>query len=373
MLKIWVLQAGRGDSIVIEYHGHEGAVFGVVDSNHTGTGDPPALRKLRELGAQRLSFVALTHPHNDHYTGLSNIMAAYEGAIDSFYSFPILNYITNPVRLRKLSRTYTSFVESTESPTAKKRAHEFIEILVRAKEQIGLPNWEEPVGVKNQIMPAGFDGVLLEVLLPPASAKGRYFQMIENGDTGIVDGNPNLNHLSLAFRLSYAGKSVVLGGDGTFENWIDQNRKWKRGSVRVDATAVKLPHHGSGIDSQESVLRNLYSAEQPRFGVISANGTSHPHSDTLKALEQLGVEPYCTNLAKQCGNSLRSLVPYAGLDPTFRRLLNSLGEDPSEHVQQPCQGDILIRIDPNGVVDVEPEYKHPCPYRDVADLFGPPA
>jgi metal-dependent hydrolase (beta-lactamase superfamily II) len=65
MLKVHVLNVEHGDSIIVEFNGS----FGLIDSNRCGQ-RIPALEKLQALGAERLRFVALTHPHHDHYRGI---------------------------------------------------------------------------------------------------------------------------------------------------------------------------------------------------------------------------------------------------------------------------------------------------------------
>jgi metal-dependent hydrolase (beta-lactamase superfamily II) len=74
MLTFYILNVLHGLSVVIEYKREGGSFYGVVASN-VGAGETPkALVKLRELGATSLSFICLTHPHRDHFSGLYSII-----------------------------------------------------------------------------------------------------------------------------------------------------------------------------------------------------------------------------------------------------------------------------------------------------------
>lgn len=366
MLSIWVLNVGHGDSIVLRYDGPSGSSFGVVDSNAKAGRPPPALEKLESLGAERLSFVALTHPHADHYTGLSKIIERFAGEIDHLYTFPVDAFIEG--RRKDLAALYAKFAQSTESRTIKSQAIEFIKILRLAEEAIGLDRWEEPAGTYNRLFPVGFEGVELIATLPPKKAKGSYFRRIVSGDYGALDYSNKQNQLSLAFTVKYGGAEIVLGGDGTFDNWMFQRRQWQDNDIPSNATVVKLPHHGSKHDCTEGVLDHVFAESGDRVAVASADGKRHPHPETYKALADRSIKPYCTNLATECGAKVRTLLNVPDLDWTLRRYLNTYAE-PKESAIQACQGDIEIRISPEEGVAIVPQFNHACPYR-LPDLFA---
>jgi beta-lactamase superfamily II metal-dependent hydrolase len=84
-LTFYILNVGHGSSVVVEKQSATDRAFGVIDSNKQGAQTPKALRKLQQLGARRLSFLCLTHPHADHYRGMYDIIRAFPNAIDFFY------------------------------------------------------------------------------------------------------------------------------------------------------------------------------------------------------------------------------------------------------------------------------------------------
>lgn len=368
MLSIHILNAGHGDSIVLEYKTRGGTVFGVIDSNRISDQTPPALQLLRKLGAKRLSFVALTHPHADHYKGLYEILVEYRGRIDNFYSFPLDHHKEG--RLKKLSEIYLDVFEKTDGKTSRSTIKEYLKILYEVKENIGLDNWEEHTGFESSIAPRGFAGVDIHALLPLKSVKGEYFQMIQNESMDVVEG-VDLNSLSLAYQITYRGHKVVLGGDVSYLNWIAHKRQNAKRGKELDAKLAKLPHHGSYKDCKSDVIDYIFVSEGLRYACISANGRSHPHQETLVELKDRNILPYCTNLATACGAEANNVMLHdSSIKPDLVLFLNRVLEEiPGRHYQ-PCQGNITFVIDDNGELSIKTEHGLPCPYRGDYDFFG---
>lgn len=368
MLTIYVLNVGHGDSIVLRYESDDGISFAVIDSNADDVADPPALRKLRSLDAQRLSFVALTHPHSDHYRGLPAIFDAYRGLISAFYSFPL--QAEKPERLKKLCEIYKKVHDGTDSPTIRTSVTEYVRLVHSVRKQLPR-DWFECTGPRSEIFPVGFRHVEMHAILPPAKVKGAYFQQLEMGCYDVGTDREKENDLSLAFSLTYAGHTVILGGDGSRSNWLDHRRHFQRKGRELAASVVKLPHHGSRQDSSRAVLDHLFASSGQRIACISANGRSHPHSEIYKDIERRGVLPYCTNLATECGATTRKLATIGELEPALRRFVNVAVEPDMENFIQPCQGDIEVTISASGNITVTPQYAHPCPYRGDLDFLAP--
>lgn len=366
MLNIHILDVGNGDSIVIEHiDENENKHYGVIDSNIKEGSTPPALTKLQELNASRLSFVSLTHPHWDHYTGLSEVIQFYKNNIHTFYSFPVGNFLHG--RLEKLANIYKE--RYIEAGTEKKRRqfYEFVEIIILARNHI--QHWEEPTGFMNPITPVGFDDVEFYVLLPTSRSKGKYFEMIESGSHEIVEvNNPAINKLSIAFYIKYKDNEVVLAGDGHHTCWNEHIRKCgTRWSLSSDA--VKLPHHGSRHDNTVKILNHLYSSnERKQYAMISANGSKHPHQETLQRLSEKNIHPYCTNLSRFCG---KATVPnrekFREIDPKVANMVINNLETQADIL--PCQGDICISIDNSGAINVTGQTGNACSFRGDFDFL----
>jgi len=368
MLSVHILNVGHGDSIVLEYRGKNGdSAFAVIDSNCDASSTPPALKKLQSLGAQSLSFVALTHPHADHHSGIAAILDQYKNRIKQFYTFPIDK---SKGHVKAMATRFLKAMEDSDNDAINMRSFELIKILQMASKN-SAGEWDMPLGQHSQVAIEGFSGAELYVVLPPAKVKGDIYARFVEGK--IEPEDEKLNELSLAFILKYKGHSIVLGGDGTYSNWMFLKKRLSAIGKMPCSVAAKLPHHGSKQDSNASVIDFLFensnATETLPVACVSANGRSHPSMDVVRHLVKKNVKPYCTNLATECGANVVSLRSIPELDPALARLINSISAD--SDVIQPCQGDITITIDDAGKVSMSTQYKMPCAFRgDYSHLSG---
>jgi len=367
VLNIHILNVGNGDSIVIEHiDNDENVSFGLIDSNIDKGTSPPALEKLKELGAKELSFISLTHPHWDHYTGLAEIFEYYKGKIDTFYSFPVTSYL--PGRLSGIAKTYKKLIREAGTERKKRQFKEFVEIIVLATKHA--KNWEEPTGFMTPIAPAGFNNVQFYVLLPSAKARGKYDKMVKSGKNDIAHVNNNsLNQLSMAFCLKYRGNEIVLAGDGAQVCWNEHIIKCSSTRNEISSNAVKLPHHGSNNDNTEKILNHFYAKTDEKYAVLSANGNKHPHPSTLRRLKNMKIDPYCTNLSSICQQTL--VTNREILDEIEPKLRNSIINNlTNHHTTTPCQGDVKVSIDDSGVMDISSQTGNACPFRGSFDFLA---
>jgi metal-dependent hydrolase (beta-lactamase superfamily II) len=180
MLTFYILNVAHGLSVVVEYKNDGNSFYGVVDSNVSASETPKALVKLRELGATCLSFLCLTHPHRDHFSGLYSIISEYHNRIAIFYAFPMGDLLANRRRLGALARKLYRLNNETDAPEIRNASLELLQIIkwVDPKEA----NWYECAGDRNEIAPPGFAGVDIATILPPRQIKSQYIDKIERQD-----------------------------------------------------------------------------------------------------------------------------------------------------------------------------------------------
>ncbi len=355
LLNIHILNVGHGDSIILEYEGGTGKTYGLINSNVTDNEDPRALVKLRELDVKELSFICLTHPHRDHYRGLHRIMTEYRGRVAQLYTFPIGGLSSR--RIKALAKKFRE-IGQLDDPVLTRDSTEFARILMTADtEFVANGNWLECAGAHSQITPPGFQGVEISTILPPNKARGYYIQQIELDKLDVMQ-NPKDNDLSIAFYIFYGNAGIVLGGDGSLDNWLWHQQWHRRGGKSIVSGAVKLPHHGSERDCSPSVMGYLFDDSIDRYAFISADGQSHPSDGVLRWLRDHGIRPYCTNLSRGSGATVRRLVNVEGLDPVLGRWINQLAE--GQDVVQVCQGDIVFSIAGSGRTRIATQYSHTC-------------
>ncbi|MEO5331398.1 MAG: MBL fold metallo-hydrolase [Magnetococcus sp. YQC-5] len=369
MLRIHILNVGNGDSIIIEHSDIDNKKsFGVIDSN-TQKGHIRALEKLIALGAEKLSFVCLTHPHDDHYLGLLEILKYFQGRIDRFWTCPLEQYVG--AGLKQLSKVYLDIAKNTDDNKIRNSIRELVGIFKHIDETYQ-GRWDQITGGYNLLAPSGFSDVEFYALLPFLDSKGILTKWLKDGCVTYTN-NHNPNHLSVAIMLKYHGVSLVLGGDASSANWNKHKRRYQGKNVKIVSQAIKLPHHGSKYDCTDSVMQYLFGSDEKTYALISADGCTHPDRETLDLLKKRKIKPYCTNFKEVCGNNISTFnaIPN-GIDRDFFARLHEAREENSAIT--PCHGDITLEITPNRTnmasICVESETKNFCPYHFEDELFS---
>jgi competence protein ComEC len=226
-LKVTFLDVGQGDAIFIQT---PGGVQVLVD------GGPKGSRLLAELGRQMpfwdrtLDVVVLTHPEDDHVTGLISALERYDvGAVVAREVLP-----------------------STNASAAWQAA-----LASRGMEWI-----RGEAGTRVDMS----DGVTLEVLHP--------------GPDSFTTDTESTNNDSVVMRLSYKDVAVLLTGDIEAE----VEKELVRSGVYLRSTVLKVPHHGSDTSSCQDFL-DAVGAQVAVISVGEDNRFGHPSDDVLARLQ----------------------------------------------------------------------------------------
>lgn len=358
VLRITFLNVGHGDSIVIEHTQNDNSSFGLIDSNIVD-GRIPAVDYLHSRAVKKLSFVALTHLHADHYQGIAEVIQQFPP--DKLLLTPHLGHNFEDFletrlpqfrsALEKLARRSDSAIDHKIKSLAKLliliKQHRNNDCLILS-------------GPENHIMLRGFPPEVAFYIIQPLNRfKGKAFQKLIDGKVSTEA--PEQNEMSLAFQISFAGFTVLLNGDVPEVAW--SKLEDIRNRLALNGNLVKLAHHGSDKDNTEKILKFQYgTANGLRMAAISADGSSHPAAEVLARLQRLSVAPYCTNMAGCCYQQLsKNDFSNAGkLDEKLRELLFHYN---AFKKCIPCQGNIELEIRSNGEFSVNSERNTFCPNR----------
>ncbi|MFA4833647.1 MAG: ComEC/Rec2 family competence protein [Patescibacteria group bacterium] len=236
-LEVSFLDVGQGDAILIKSPmGQNILIDGGPDSKVI-----EGLGKNLPFWDKRIDLMVLTHPHDDHVTGLIEVIERYS--------------------VKKI--VYTGVIHD---------APNYLEWLGKIRERkIPLVIIDRP-----QKIVLG-DDCYLEIISPRKSLLGRE--------------TDNLNNSSIVAKLVYGQTKFLLAGDAE----IEVEKELLSGGGDLSAQVLKAGHHSSDTSSSEDFLE----AVSPQIAVIQVgkdNDFGHPNLRILKRLERIGAKVFRTDV-----------------------------------------------------------------------------
>ena len=123
-IRVYVCGAGVGESLLL---GLPGGEWGLIDCYlPSASAAAKMLAVLSKLGVNRLTFVCLTHPHYDHYSGLHYVLNEYAGRIDNIWRHPGLSARDSIARVLLAAKIRS---RRNSDPEADKLADGYLKVL----------------------------------------------------------------------------------------------------------------------------------------------------------------------------------------------------------------------------------------------------
>jgi len=235
-LEVDFLDVGQGDAILIKtIEGFNILIDGGPDSK--------IINRLSEelpWWDRTIDLMILTHPHDDHVSGLIEVLRRYN--------------------VKKIA--YTGVLHNSPNFLA------WLNLIKEEKIFLTIIDKEQKIILD--------DDCFLEFLYPNQDIFGKQ-----------VD---NLNNSSIVNRLVYKNNSFLFMGDA--EKELEDELLNKKSNLSADV--LKIGHHGSDTSSSKEFLE----AVGPQISVIEVgedNKFNHPSLRILKRLERMGIETYRTD------------------------------------------------------------------------------
>jgi competence protein ComEC len=237
-LRVTILDVGQGAAALVDFPDGSLALVdgGGIVGSPVDVGERVLVPVLRARRRTRIDLVVLTHPHPDHFLGLSSVL----GHVD----------------VGRFWDTGQGEEEGTGGAYAE---------LLASLRRRGVPI-ERPIDVCGG---RPFGGATLEVLAPCPSVTS--------------DRGPNDN--SFVLRIRHGRRAFLFAGDA--ERALEDELVRHHGTdLRADV--LKVGHHGSRTSSSPAFV----DAVRPGLAVISSgvrNRFGHPHETTLTTFERAHV------------------------------------------------------------------------------------
>lgn len=323
-MNITFKDVGQGDSIIIEWKNSENELcIGLVDCNKKGATNP-VLDYLSSLKDFVFQFIILSHPHDDHFSGMLDVLNYLESKSIPL-SFFLHTCVSNKAYL-------TASVRSNTDKTLLKSIFQKAQLL-HEKDLIHV------VAAVNDIT-REFElesGIFLKFLGPTQSEYDKYNARAFKNEN-ISRNNPDANLISTFIKISSKDSYLLLTADAPLDVFWNYMRKGKA-NFNDQLLLGQIPHHGAEKNFHTGFWRaanRVYEA----FACISVgeNNYGHPHPEVLKKLLEFHYKTELTG-EKQKQNT-RKPISYS-LDAVSRLVSSPMIERQNDLVFQVTDGTCL--------------------------------
>ncbi len=352
-LIVTVFYVGDGDCILLRF---PDGTLGLVDSNRTSwTPSCPAIPAIQQAGG-RLDFVCLTHPHQDHYRGLFEVLSTAGITVREFWHtltdvHDVIRYFNKGYGGGPLDALSKRFYEGAN--------REFVELMncVYADEEASkliIRSLSEQKGLDSR------GGVEILCLAPFDRDRTAFVKrLLAALNQGRRVAACTSNDVSAVLILRFGNAVVLLCGDAPARvlKKVVADAATRKGADWMRSHVVKVSHHGAS-DSQYDGLWDDLRTGLEEVAVISAGSSAHPSSETLDALRESKRKVFKTGLG---GPTFpKGSVQPTGFHPTTQSLLDYFSQSSDANV--PCCGDVTVAIRADGSVTVASQRVPKCGY-----------
>lgn len=229
-LVIDYIDVGQGDSILIQ----QGSKTMLIDTG-TSASKEMLISSLKNHKIKKLDYLILTHPHEDHIGGASEVVKDFK---------------IGTVYMPKVTTNTNTFKELVSEMNSK-----------------GIKASQPDLQTKFNFGKASC------IIYGPVNPKSE-----------------DLNTYSIVMKITFGNKKFLFEGDAQSSNEKGMLDK----GYDLSADVLKVGHHGSSTSSSEAFLK----AVKPSYAVISCgkgNDYLHPHSQTMQRLKNLNIKVYRTD------------------------------------------------------------------------------
>lgn len=288
-ISIHVFGGTKGESIVLEF---PDGTFGVVDC-HTGSSSDvrknPIFHFLNERKIDKLDFVCLTHPHDDHFSGIKQLLENF--AVSQFWHFDAMS----TDRLREFIKIRAKEDAAIAKRTG--RANNALKLaelwkLVLAREKSGELILQRLSLGHSCIPEDAVRGFTIDAIGTSAAQANRFEEKLKHAFDNQLKFDVRLNHrdpniCSCGLLIVHGATRILLGGDIESGGWSDliSQRSYMAKGIHY----VKVAHHGSPNGYAAGLWELHQEAVDTTYKVLTPyKRFDLPKAKTIEHLERIG-------------------------------------------------------------------------------------
>lgn len=294
-LAIHVLGAGKGESIVLAWPENRWGVVDCYARSLTDHSTNPTLRFLRQKGVTELEFLCLTHPHDDHFRGMSQLLEQLN--VKYFWRFAGISARD----LKLLAKILVVESERGGNGHEQENANDFVrtmELVNERREKKQLK--QKTVTGFQQLYPIPFDSTSpfqVSSFAPHGNQVGHYERSLaagigENGQLRKSPPQVSHNEVSVGLVVEFGKTRVVLGGDVEKAAWTDSRQEHAREHFFADA--VKVSHHGSDTGIVPDLWADISGRKKPIAVIAPYRRFRLPKAEALQHIKEHSSKVFLT-------------------------------------------------------------------------------
>ncbi len=299
-IEVHVLGGKIGESIVLRLPGD---VWGVVDNYTANLKRPehnPTIKFLRKNNVKHLSFLCLTHPHHDHYKGMSHILKEFRP--DRVWLFGSATHLCVRAMVLKASAN-SKYANKDDLENFGELVEIFDLIEAEYKDATRTPR------LKIERLQLGMS--LLKINSTPhvsvvaiGASGGRTVQyertledLFDTERGFLADRLPRVNHnmISSGLLIEYGLARIVLGGDMDQAAWEETMELFP--APNLNCRLVKVSHHGSTTGYCDGLWKELSPGNTAVAVLTPYSSQGLPSGDGLAHISANAKVTLTTSLA----------------------------------------------------------------------------
>ena len=328
-MRISFKDVGQGDSIIVEWKdSSDKEKIGIIDCNKKGKTNP-VLEYIKANTYKEISFLILSHPHDDHYSGYLELLEYIEESNIEIIRFAHTIGFTGVQAYWKYFEINTEAIDLISSIKKKWIALNKAGIIKQINDLT--------VNVTLQI-----DELLSITCISPSHADIQEYQKRIDYDNGKDEkaASRAANLLSTTLKISYNDFNFLLTSDTENFAFLGAWNREPHHFRNVRFHICQLAHHGSYNNYDPNFWSNIVTFKT-QYAIASAGKKyNHPSFKVLEAFNSAGYKVYSTSVSNGMIEFIKMMKSRSHMFDTFSKLAEEYVNS-GDRVFEIKEGDIV--------------------------------